>query len=80
VGFILRFFVPSTTARVSCMVSIVMGLISASGVKQKSRFAALMMIAYGMDNFEVKDFIKTGIPLTIIGYLLILLLGATYWK
>lgn len=38
------------------------------------------MIAYGTDTFEVKDFIKTGIPLTIIGYLTILLLGATYWK
>lgn len=38
------------------------------------------MVAYGTDTFEVKDFIKTGIPLTIIAYLLILLLGATYWK
>ena len=45
VGFILSFFVPSTTARVSCMVPIVMGIIAAFGVKQKSRFAALMMIA-----------------------------------
>ena len=38
------------------------------------------MVAYGTDTFEVKDFIKVGIPLTIIGYLLILLFGATYWK
>jgi len=38
------------------------------------------MIAYGTDTFEVKDFIKTGIPLTIIGYITILILGATYWK
>lgn len=38
------------------------------------------MVAYGTDTFEVKDFIKTGIPLTIIAYLLILLLSATYWK
>lgn len=38
------------------------------------------MIAYGTDTFEVKDFIKTGIPLTIIGYVLILLFSATYWK
>ncbi|MBP1764122.1 MAG: anion transporter [Firmicutes bacterium] len=38
------------------------------------------MIAYGTGTFEVRDFIKTGIPLTIIAYLLILLLGATYWK
>lgn len=45
VGFILSFFVPSTTARVSCMVPIVMGIIAAFGVEQKSRFAAIMMIA-----------------------------------
>ena len=45
VGFILSFFVPSTTARVSCMVPIVMGIIIAFGVERKSRFAAVMMIA-----------------------------------
>lgn len=45
VGFILSFFVPSTTARVSCMVPIVLGIISAFGVKKTSRFAAVMMIA-----------------------------------
>jgi len=45
VGFILSFFVPSTTARVSCMVPIVMGIIAAFGVQRKSRFAAIMMIA-----------------------------------
>ncbi len=38
------------------------------------------MIAYGTDTFTVKDFIRTGIPLTIIAYGLIMLLGATYWK
>ncbi|HUH65697.1 MAG TPA: DASS family sodium-coupled anion symporter [Syntrophales bacterium] len=38
------------------------------------------MVAYGTDTFEVKDFIRTGIPLTIAAYLLILLLAATYWK
>ena len=38
------------------------------------------MVAYSMETFEVKDFIKTGIPITIIAYLTILLLGATYWK
>ncbi|MDF2572328.1 MAG: anion transporter [Sporomusa sp.] len=45
VGFILSFFVPSTTARVSCMVPIVLGIITAFGVEKKSRFAAVMMIA-----------------------------------
>lgn len=45
VGFILSFFVPSTTARVSCMVPIVMGIIKAFGVPLRSRFSAVMMIA-----------------------------------
>ncbi len=38
------------------------------------------MVAFSTETFEVKDFIKTGIPLTIIAYILILLLGATYWS
>ncbi|MHC1759292.1 MAG: DASS family sodium-coupled anion symporter [Negativicutes bacterium] len=38
------------------------------------------MVAYGTETFEVRDFIKTGIPLTVIAYLLIMVLGATYWK
>lgn len=45
VGFILSFFVPSTTARVSCMVPIILGIINSFGVSMKSRFAAVMMIA-----------------------------------
>jgi anion transporter len=45
VGFVLSFFVPSTTARVSCLVPIVLGIISAFGVDLKSRFAAVLMIA-----------------------------------
>ena len=38
------------------------------------------MLAYGTGAFTVKDFIKAGIPLTIVGYLLILLFSSTYWK
>lgn len=38
------------------------------------------MLAYGTNTFTVKDFLKTGVPITILGYLLILLLSATYWK
>ena len=45
VGFLLSFFVPSTTARVSCLVPIVMGIILAFGVERRSRFAGMMMIA-----------------------------------
>lgn len=38
------------------------------------------MIAYGTDTFEVNDFVKSGIPLTLIAFALIMLLGASYWK
>ena len=38
------------------------------------------MLAYGTGAFTTKDFLKSGIPLTIIGYLLVLLFSATYWK
>lgn len=38
------------------------------------------MIAYGTNNFEVRDFVRSGIPLTLIGFSLIMLLGSTYWK
>ena len=38
------------------------------------------MIAYGTGTFEAKDFLRTGIPLTIAAYVLVLALGATYWR
>lgn len=38
------------------------------------------MLAYGTGAFTTKDFIKSGIPLTIGAYLLVLLFSATYWK
>lgn len=38
------------------------------------------MLGYGTGTFTVKDFLKSGIPLTIVGFLLILLFSATYWK
>jgi di/tricarboxylate transporter len=38
------------------------------------------MVAYGTDTFEVGDFVRTGIPLTVIAYGLVLVFGATYWK
>ncbi|WP_293773095.1 DASS family sodium-coupled anion symporter [uncultured Corynebacterium sp.] len=37
------------------------------------------MLAYGTGAFTTKQFLKTGVPLTIAGYLLVLLLSATYW-
>jgi len=45
VGIVLSFFVPSTTARVACLVPIMMGIILAFGVDRRSRLAALIMIA-----------------------------------
>ena len=38
------------------------------------------MLAYGTGAFRAKDLLKTGIPLTIIGYLMIILFSATYWQ
>lgn len=37
------------------------------------------MLAYGTGAFTTKYFLKSGIPLTILGYLLILLFSATDW-
>lgn len=44
VGFLLAFIVPSTTARVACMVPIMMGFILAFKVDKRSRFAGLLVI------------------------------------
>jgi len=44
VGFLLSFIVPSTTARVACLVPIMMGFILAFKVKKRSRFAGLLVI------------------------------------
>lgn len=44
VGFLLSFIVPSTTARVACLMPIMMGFILAFRVDRRSRFAALLVI------------------------------------
>ena len=44
VGFLLSFIVPSTTARVACLVPIMMGYILAFKVDKRSRFAGLLVI------------------------------------
>jgi anion transporter len=44
VGFLLSFIVPSTTARVACLVPIMIGFILAFKVDKRSRFAALLVI------------------------------------
>jgi di/tricarboxylate transporter len=38
------------------------------------------MVAYGTDTFTARDFVRTGLVLTVIGFALVLLLGATYWQ
>jgi anion transporter len=38
------------------------------------------MIAYGTNTFEVKDFVKTGLMLTVIAYLLLAIFATTYWS
>lgn len=44
VGVLLSFIVPSTTARVACLMPIMMGFIYAFRVEKRSRFAALLVI------------------------------------
>ncbi len=44
VGFLLSFIVPSTTARVACLMPIMMGFILAFRVDKRSRFAGLLVI------------------------------------
>ena len=38
------------------------------------------MLAYGTGGYKASDLLKAGIPITIIGYILILILTATYWS
>ena len=38
------------------------------------------MVAYGTDTFAARDFVRTGIVITVVGYLLVLIMGATYWN
>ena len=37
------------------------------------------MVAYGTDTFGAKDFVRTGLVLTLVAFALVMLLGATYW-
>jgi len=38
------------------------------------------MVAYGSETFEAKDFVRTGLLLTAVAFVLVMLLGATYWR
>jgi solute carrier family 13 (sodium-dependent dicarboxylate transporter), member 2/3/5 len=37
------------------------------------------MLAYGTETFVVRDFVRTGIVITVLAYVLTLVFGATYW-
>lgn len=37
------------------------------------------MVAHGTETFEAKDFVRTGLLLTVSALALVMLLGATYW-
>ena len=38
------------------------------------------MVAYGTETFTARDFVRTGLVLTVIAMALVMLLGATYWR
>jgi len=37
------------------------------------------MLAYGTETFSARDFVRTGLVLTLIALALAMLLGTTYW-
>jgi di/tricarboxylate transporter len=37
------------------------------------------MVAYGTETFEARDFVRTGLVLTVIAFILVMAFGATYW-
>jgi sodium-dependent dicarboxylate transporter 2/3/5 len=38
------------------------------------------MVAYGTETFEARDFVRTGLVLTLVAFTLVMALGATYWR
>ena len=38
------------------------------------------MVAYGTETFAARDFVRTGLVLTVIALALVMVLGATYWR
>ncbi|ATO51792.1 DASS family sodium-coupled anion symporter [Brevibacillus laterosporus] len=38
------------------------------------------MLAYGTGSFTTRDFVKSGVPLTIAGFILIIAFSMTYWQ
>jgi solute carrier family 13 (sodium-dependent dicarboxylate transporter), member 2/3/5 len=44
VGIVLAFVVPSTTARVACLVPIILGIAAAFGARKRGAFTGMLMI------------------------------------
>src|SRR6188474_3902026 len=42
--------------------------------------ASQNMVAYGTETFEARDFVRTGLVLTLVAFTLVMALGATYWR
>ena len=38
------------------------------------------MVAYGTETFDARDFVRTGLVLTAVAYMLVVLLGVTWWR
>jgi di/tricarboxylate transporter len=38
------------------------------------------MVGYGTETFAARDFIRTGLVVTVAAYALLLIFGATYWS
>jgi di/tricarboxylate transporter len=38
------------------------------------------MVAYGTETFAARDFVRTGLALTVLAYALTLIFGVTYWR
>ena len=57
---VLSFFIPSTTARVACVVPIVVGVLRVFGVGLESRLAAMLMIATAQADTIWNVGLKTG--------------------
>jgi sodium-dependent dicarboxylate transporter 2/3/5 len=37
------------------------------------------MVGYGTETFEARDFVRTGLVLTLVASVLVVVLGLTYW-
>jgi di/tricarboxylate transporter len=38
------------------------------------------MVAYGTDTFSARDFVRTGLVLTLVALALVMILAATWWR